>query len=76
MTNLMHTCFILQYVNYNPVHVSSIKCSSSEANSIDALSGIVLPVSGASVHRLRENCAAVLSQPVQYYNEGSGVHYL
>jgi len=21
MTNLMHTCFILQYVYYNPLHV-------------------------------------------------------
>ena len=21
MTNLMHTCFILQYVHYNPLHV-------------------------------------------------------
>jgi len=29
MTNLMHTCFILQYVHYNPLHVSSITCSSS-----------------------------------------------
>jgi hypothetical protein len=28
MTNLMHTCFILQYVHYNPLHVSSITCSS------------------------------------------------
>ena len=29
MTNLMHTCFILQYVHYIPLHVSSITCSSS-----------------------------------------------
>jgi len=29
MTNLMHTYFILQYVHYNPLHVSSITCSSS-----------------------------------------------
>jgi len=29
MTNLMHTRFILQYVHYNPLHVSSITCSSS-----------------------------------------------
>jgi len=29
MTNLMHTRFILQYVYYNPLHVSSILCSSS-----------------------------------------------
>ena len=29
MTNLMHTCFILQYVHYNPLLVSSITCSSS-----------------------------------------------
>ena len=30
---------------------------------IDAASGIVLSVSGRPVHRLRENCRAVLSQP-------------
>jgi len=35
-----------------------------EANCVDAASGIVLSVSGRSVHRLRENCGAVLSQPV------------
>ena len=29
VTNLMHTCFILQYVYYNPLHVSSIMCPSS-----------------------------------------------
>jgi len=29
MTNLIHTCFILQYVYYNPLHLSSIICSSS-----------------------------------------------
>jgi len=29
MTNLTHTCSILQYVHYTPLHVSSIKCSSS-----------------------------------------------
>ena len=33
-------------------------------NCIDAASGIVLSVSGRPVHRLRENCIAVLSQPV------------
>ena len=33
-------------------------------NCIDAASGIVLSVSGHPVHRLRENCGAVLSQPV------------
>jgi len=31
---------------------------------IDAASGIVLSVIGRPVHRLRENCSAVLSQPV------------
>ena len=46
MTNLMHTCFILQYVHYNPLHVSSITCSSAGGmNCIDAASGITLPVS-------------------------------
>jgi len=29
MTDLMHTCFILQYAHYIPLHVSSIKCPSS-----------------------------------------------
>ena len=29
MTNLIHTCFILRYVYHNPLHVSSIICSSS-----------------------------------------------
>jgi len=29
MTNLIDTYFILQYVYYNPLHVSSIICSSS-----------------------------------------------
>jgi hypothetical protein len=33
-------------------------------NCIDAASGIVLSVSGHPVHRLGENCGAVLSQPV------------
>jgi len=51
MTNLMHTCFILQYVHYNPLHVSSITCSSSGSlNFNDAASGIVLSVSGLPVH--------------------------
>jgi len=27
MTNLMHACFILQYVYYSPLHVSSVMCS-------------------------------------------------
>ena len=55
--------FILQYVHYNPLHVSSINAHHQEVNCIDAASGIVLSVSGLSVHRLRENCSAVLSQP-------------
>jgi hypothetical protein len=43
---------ILQYVHYNPLHVSSFTCSSSRGlNCIDAASGIVLPVSGRPVHR-------------------------
>ena len=56
MTNLIHTCFILQYVYYNPLHVSSIICSSSSGgfNCIDAASGIVTLSqwpSGAQVER-------------------------
>ena len=56
--------FTLQYVHYNPLHVSSINAHHQEVNFIDAASGIVLSVSGRPVHRLREKCAAVLSQPV------------
>ena len=57
MTNLIHTCFILQYIYYNPLHVSSIIFSLC----IDAASDIVAPTkwpSGALVER------GVLSQPV------------
>ena len=51
MTNLMHTCFILQYIRYNPLHVSSITRSSSGClNCIDAASGMVLSASGRPVH--------------------------
>ena len=56
MTNLIHTCFILQHVYYNPLQYMLIIRS---LNCIDAASGIVLLVSGHSVHRLE-----VLSQPV------------
>jgi len=35
-------------------------------NCTDAASGIVLSVSGRPVHRLRENCSAILSQPVHW----------
>ena len=42
MTNLIHNGFILQYVYCNPLHVSSIVCSSSGGlNCTDAASGIV-----------------------------------
>jgi len=27
MTNLIHNCFILHYIYYDPLHVSSIMCS-------------------------------------------------
>ena len=37
-------------------------------NCIDAASGIVFSVSGRPVHRLRENCCAVLSQLDALYN--------
>jgi len=38
----------------------ALKAHHQEANCIDAASGIVLSVSGHSVHRLRENCKALL----------------
>ena len=42
MINLIQTCFILQYVYYNPLHVSSIiRSSAGGLNCIDAASGIV-----------------------------------
>ena len=52
MTNLIHTCFILQYVYYNPLHVSSIICSSS-GGSVVLMQHLVssLSVSGGPVHR-------------------------
>jgi hypothetical protein len=57
MTNLIHTCFILQFVYYKPQHVSSIICSSSGGfNCIDSASGIVTLSkwpSGAQVERER-----------------------
>ena len=43
--------FILQYVHYNPLHVSSINAHHQEVNCIDAVSGIVLSVSGLPVHQ-------------------------
>ena len=57
MTNLINTCFILQYVYYNPLHVSSFICSSS-GGWIVLMQRLVssLSVSGGSVHRLRGNC--------------------
>ena len=56
MTNLIHTWFILQYVYYNPLHVSSITCSSS-GGWIVLMQHLIssLSVSGRPVHRLREN---------------------
>ena len=60
MTNLIHTCLILQYVHYNPLHVSSIICSSSGGMiCIDAASGIVYLSkwpSGAQVERELNLC--------------------
>ena len=42
MTNLMHTCFILQYVCYNPLHVfEHYMLIIRRMNCIDAASGIV-----------------------------------
>jgi hypothetical protein len=42
MTNLIHNCFILQYVYYDPLHVSSINMLIiRKLNWIDAASGIV-----------------------------------
>ena len=43
---------------------------------IDAASGIVLSVSGRPVHRLRENCRAVLPQPVQSLRMRGAVPHL
>jgi len=55
MTNLTHNCFILQYVYYSPLHVSSIICSSS-GGQILLIQHLVfsISVSGRPVHRFRE----------------------
>ena len=54
---------IFQYIYYNPLHVSSIICSSS-GGLIVLMQHLVssLSVSGRPVHRSRENC--VISRPV------------
>ena len=58
MTDLIHTCLILQYVYFNPLHVSSILII-RRLNCIDAASGIVTLskwLSGVQVEReLRSN---------------------
>ena len=54
MTNLIHNCLILQYVYYDPLHVSSIVLIIGRLNYIDAASGIVTLnkwLSGAQVER-------------------------
>jgi len=40
--HLLYFIFILQYVQYNPLHVSSINVHHQEINYIDVASGIVL----------------------------------
>ena len=56
MTNLIHTCFILQYVYYNPLHISSIICT-SYGGWVVLMQHLVssLSVSDRPVHRLRGN---------------------
>ena len=52
MTNLIYTCFILQYIYYNHLHVSSIICSSSGSwNFLMQHPVSSLSVSGRPVHR-------------------------
>ena len=65
-THLLY--FILQYVYYNPLHVSSIICSSS-GGWIVLMQHLVssLSVSGRPVHRLRENCRAVYLFALFYF---------
>ena len=41
MTNLLHTCFILQYVYYDPLHVKHYMLIIRRLNCIDAASCIV-----------------------------------
>ena len=56
MTNLIHNCFILQYAYYDPLHVSSIICSSSGGWIVLMQHLVSSPsVSGCPVHRLRGN---------------------
>jgi len=55
MTNLIHTCFILQYVYYDPLHVSSIICSSS-GGLIVLMQHLVSAVISQPVHRTTTYC--------------------
>jgi hypothetical protein len=56
----------VQYIYYNPLHVSSnIFLSLRRLNCINTASGMSLSVSDLSVHRLRKN-SLVLSQSVQW----------
>jgi hypothetical protein len=62
MTNLIQNCFILQYVYYDPLHVSSIICSSSGGRIVlmqHLLSS--LSVSGCPLHRLSQKESNCLS---------------
>ena len=59
MTKLIHACFILQYVYYKPLYVSSnVVLIIRRLNCIDAASGIALSVSGRPLHGLRESSLA------------------
>jgi len=53
MTNLIHTCFILQYVYFNPLHISIIICLSSGGWNVLMHLVSSFSVSGCPVHRLR-----------------------
>ena len=59
MTNMVHTCFILQYIYYIHLRVSSIirMLINRRLNCIDAASGIVLSVSGRLLCSTLPTCA-------------------
>ena len=62
-----HLLYFLFYYNASTTILymfQTLHAHHQETNCIDAASGIVLSVSGHPVDRLRENCSAVLSQPV------------
>ena len=69
MTNVMHICFILQYIYYIPLHVSSIICSSSGGWTVlmQHLVSSSQSVAFRCTYRLGENCRAQRDAHLLYF---------